>query len=129
MVWRINMNGTVTVTYNCPNCGAELYFNSDKQKLCCEFCESEFTGDEIEATGAGYIKDQKAKADAEYCDHINEYTCTNCGAEISVDENTAAGICIYCDSPVILKGKLSGQMIYEAFRHFRFDLRPFSKLP
>ena len=35
--------GAGTQAYNCPNCGAELYFNADKQKMCCEFCESEFS--------------------------------------------------------------------------------------
>lgn len=104
------MDATVAVTYNCPNCGAELYFDADKQKLACEFCESEFTTEEIISLGGNESAEQRDRENAEYCEHMNDYECLNCGAEVSVEENTAAGICIYCDSPVILKGKLSGQM-------------------
>lgn len=100
----------IAVTYNCPNCGAELYFNADKQKLCCEFCESEFTNEEILSHGLEEAAERREIENADYCEQMNDCECSNCGAEFSVPENTAAGICIYCESPVILKGKLSGQM-------------------
>ncbi len=100
----------ITVTYNCPSCGAELYFNADKQRLCCEFCESEFTSEEIISRGGDEEAERRERENAAYCEQMNDYECSNCGAEISVPDSTAAGICIYCESPVILKGKLSGQM-------------------
>ncbi len=92
-----------TVAFNCPNCGAELAFDADKQKLCCEFCLSEFTEDE-------FSKSDTNLNNQEFCEHMQEYSCPNCGAEFLTDEETAAGICTYCHSPVVLKGKLSGQM-------------------
>ena len=114
------MDQTVTVTYNCPNCGAELYFNADKQKLCCEFCESEFTNEEIVSRGGDDAAIRRERENADFCEHMNEYECTNCGAEISAEENSAAGICIYCESPVILKGKLSGQMKPDRIIPFKY---------
>ena len=71
-----------TIAFNCPNCGAELSFNADKQKLCCEFCLSEFTEEEFENTGARERSKQKTGADNEYCEHMREYSCPNCGAEV-----------------------------------------------
>lgn len=111
---------TTTVTYNCPNCGAELYFNADRQRLCCEFCESEFTKEELLERGGEAEADRRSRENSDYCAHINVYECSNCGAEISVEENSAAGICVYCDSPVIFKGKLSGQMKPDKIIPFKY---------
>lgn len=108
-----NIQDTVRVSAeacNCPNCGADLCFDADKQKLTCRFCLSEFTEEELDETDIKERSAQKRQNDQEFCDHMDEYVCPNCGAEIIADEATSAGICIYCHSPVILKGKLSGQM-------------------
>ena len=78
------------IAYNCPNCGAELKFNADKQRLCCEFCESEFTIIEIAKTNARENAAKKAENASSYCEMMNEYSCPNCGAEITADESTAA---------------------------------------
>ncbi len=106
--------------YNCPSCGAELYYDADKQKLACEFCLSEFTSEEIEKTNASEIAESNMSNARDYCEHMNEYSCPNCGAEIAADETTAADICVYCHSPVVLKGKLSGQMKPDKIVPFKF---------
>ena len=49
-----------TTTYQCPNCNGRLNFNSDIGKLQCEFCDSTFTAQEVEAIYA----ERQAKADA-----------------------------------------------------------------
>ncbi|MBR2459758.1 MAG: TFIIB-type zinc ribbon-containing protein [Clostridia bacterium] len=109
-----------TLAYNCPNCGAELYFDADKQKMCCEFCESEFTTDELAGTNAHESAEAARINRDEYCAHMNEYECPNCGAEIVADENTAADICAYCHSPIVLKGRLSGQMRPDKVISFKY---------
>lgn len=114
------MDQVTTVTYNCPNCGAELYFNADRQRLCCEFCESEFTNEEMLERGGDEAAERRSRENAEYCEQMNLYECSNCGAEISVEKNSAAGICIYCDSPVIFKGRLSGQMRPDKIIPFKY---------
>ncbi len=101
------------VAFNCPNCGAELEFDADKQKLCCEFCLSEFTEEE-------FNKSETHAKNEEFCEHMKEYVCPNCGAEFVTDEDTAAGICTYCHSPVVLKGKLSGQMKPDKIIPFKY---------
>lgn len=37
-----------TTTYQCPNCNGRLRFDGDAGKLKCDFCESEFTPEEVE---------------------------------------------------------------------------------
>ncbi|MBQ9692735.1 MAG: TFIIB-type zinc ribbon-containing protein [Clostridia bacterium] len=106
--------------YNCPNCGAELYFDADKHKLACEFCLSEFTIEEIGNTNAEELADTQKSNAADFCEHMNEYSCPNCGAEIAAEEHTAADICVYCHSPIVLKGKLSGQMKPDKIVPFKF---------
>ena len=98
-----------TLTYQCPNCGAELFFDADKQAFSCEFCFSSFSKEEIDTSGA----EERAKATAEenddFCSHMNEYHCPSCGADVVADESTAADVCAYCHNPILLVGRLSGQ--------------------
>ncbi|MBR1966118.1 MAG: hypothetical protein IKA22_05860, partial [Lentisphaeria bacterium] len=35
-------------TYKCPNCGAGLVFDAEKQKLHCDFCISDFDESELD---------------------------------------------------------------------------------
>ena len=110
-----------TLAFNCPNCGADLKFNADKQKLCCEFCESEFTQAEISKTNAATEAQKQIHNAGEFCDALNEYYCPNCGADIACEDSTAADICVYCHSPVVLRGKLSGQMMPDRIIPFKFS--------
>lgn len=108
------------IAYNCPNCGAELMFNADKHKLCCDFCESEFTADELSGTDAMARAEQMRTDSAQFCTQMNDYSCPNCGAEIVADETTASEICVYCHSPIVLIGKLSGQMMPDKIIPFSY---------
>ena len=49
-----------TTNYQCPNCDGRLRWNGEIGKLQCEFCESAFTTEEVEAIYA----ERQAKADA-----------------------------------------------------------------
>lgn len=104
----IKMKST-TITYLCPNCGAALIYDAEKQKFSCEFCFSDFDETELSVSGAADAADKKERDDREFCDSMNEYYCPNCGADVIADEHTVANFCYYCHSPVILRGKLEGQ--------------------
>ena len=110
-----------TVTYQCPNCGAGLAFDAASQKFNCEFCLSSFTEQEISASQPEELLREQEQARAEYNDALNEYSCPNCGAEVVADEHTAADYCYYCHNPVVLGGKLSGQMRPHRIVPFRYD--------
>ena len=101
---------STTVTYSCPNCGAGLSFHAEKQAFCCEFCLSEFTKEQLTNEGADEKAAEEQRKDEAYCDSMKAYVCNSCSAEVFADETTAADICCYCHNPVVLAGKLSGQM-------------------
>ncbi len=110
-----------TVTYACPNCGAGLVFDAEKQKFSCEFCLSAFEENELDAAGAKEEAERHRQMDEEYCNSMNAYICQNCGAELVADETTAADFCPYCHNPVVLSGKLSGQMRPDKVIPFQYD--------
>lgn len=113
------MNGTVI--YACPNCGAGLSFDAEQQKFACEFCLSAFTEEELSALDAAKKAEESRRADEEYCEGMNTYVCRSCGAELTADEHTVADFCCYCHNPVVLSGKLSGQMRPDKIVPFQYD--------
>lgn len=112
---------TSTLTYQCPNCGAGLIFDPAKQAFKCEFCLSEFSETELEKTDAHKKAEQAQANNEEFCEHMNEYHCANCGAEIIADENTAADFCYYCHSPILMTGRLSGEKKPTKIIPFKYD--------
>ncbi len=96
-----------TVTYKCPNCGAGLLFDAEKQTFVCEFCISSFTEAELDNTEAAKREEEREQAEREFSGQINEYICESCGAEIITDKSTVADFCYYCHNPIVLSGKIS----------------------
>ena len=100
-----------SLTYKCPNCGAPLTYQPGKDKSACDYCNSAFTLEELEAFAAS----QQTKEEEEHShDHVDEkedgsvmgYTCGSCGAEVVTDDTTTATFCYYCHNPVILTERL-----------------------
>lgn len=107
-----------TVNYKCPNCGGPLQFNPDKQMFSCEYCMSDFEEQKIQQLYAdteakqSQAEQQEAKAKQtpeKEDDEAFVYTCPSCGAEVITTASTAATHCFYCQNPVVLGGRLSGE--------------------
>ena len=49
------------------------------------------------------------------------YVCPNCGAEIVTDPTTAATECYYCQSPVVLSERVSGEYLPQEIIPFAID--------
>lgn len=113
-----------TVNYKCPNCGGPLKFNPDKQLFSCEYCMSDFEEQKIQqiyaereskqsqAEKAEQRAQDKAKQNQGQSTEEEEaviYTCPSCGAEVVTTASTAATTCFYCQNPVVLGGRLSGE--------------------
>ena len=109
------------ITYKCPNCEAGLLFDPEKQLFNCEFCLSEFTKTELDATETAKKAEEKAKADDEFRAGILEYRCSSCGAEVIAEKNTAADFCYYCHNPIVLIDKVSGEYKPTKIIPFKFD--------
>ena len=121
------------VTYQCPNCCAGLQFDPLKKCFACEFCRSEFTEEQLAETESAAAAEEAAAAAAEraaeesevpdeaYSAQLSEYVCSTCGADLLCDQNTAAATCPYCHNPVILAGRLAGQMRPHKVIPFQLD--------
>lgn len=91
----------------CPCCGAVLHYNASLLKFKCEYCNNEFTIKDLKRIQDTTLK-ESYREDTNDVNYV-EYHCSNCGAEIIADEQTAATFCLYCGNTAILKNKLSGE--------------------
>ena len=105
--------------YKCPYCGAALTFGSHSQQLDCENCGNSFPLETVQQAAEIDVQNttdeemqwefaSHSAFDEAETSHLRTYRCQNCGSEIVADETTAATECVYCGSPSILPGVLSG---------------------
>ena len=105
------------VSIKCPNCDGELKFDPKSQGYTCEWCGSFFDQsffDQMEgaAAAAGGEAPPAASAQASAEEEAGRiFTCPSCGAEVVTDATTAATFCYYCHNPVVLSGRLSGNLL------------------
>lgn len=103
--------------YRCPNCGGDMTFSPEKQKLVCAYCDSEFTVDEFEAKkGVNAEEHTFTEEQPEFSEEDEKYfqatifTCPQCGGEILSTTDTAATFCSFCGASVLLKSRVSNEM-------------------
>lgn len=87
--------------YDCPNCAGNLKFDIARQKLYCEYCQTEVDPYEITKE-----KDAEEHSD-EY--EVTVFTCPECGGEIMSEDNTAATFCSFCGAATILTSRISNE--------------------
>ena len=128
--------------YQCPSCNGPLHFAAGEDHLECEYCGSTFTLQEV--TDFYKEKDQQAiaaKQEAEAAiekedrwddenyiegwgadaEKMRAYNCPSCGAQLIMDETTAASSCPYCGNPTIVPGKFTGMMKPDYVIPFKYD--------
>lgn len=108
------------LSYQCPNCGAPLEFNSDTQHWDCKFCLSSFGEKELEEYNREHLQ-QETQKDQEESGEKKCYFCPNCGAEIITDEVTVATFCTFCGNPSVLPKKMEGEFHPQALIPFKLD--------
>ena len=93
--------------HKCLACNAKLKFEPKSQKWICEYCGTEYTLKDFEDEKGNKknIKTSKATTNNGYL----EYHCPDCGAEIVMDENTAATECVYCGNTAIITERFEGK--------------------
>ena len=153
----------------CPACGGTMHFDGKVGKLVCDYCESAFTAEEIEAayataqasadqaaratderaaagqasafdaapkTVAESMADARAATQGEDAVHafldranwneqeragLRTYTCSSCGAALTVDATTAVTECPYCGSTTVVPGALSDEARPQKLIPFKLD--------
>ena len=110
------------VQYKCPNCGGGLLFDADKQDFKCEYCDSVFKEEDFFDKDENLnVETVESETSDENFENVVLYVCPSCGAEIVTDETTAATTCYYCSNPVVLSGKLSGELKPDMIVPFKID--------
>lgn len=124
------MNDTLK-EYKCPCCGGAIAFDTASQKLKCPYCDTEFDIDTLKSFDDALKNeapdDMKwdTSAGSEWQDGEGDglcsYVCKSCGGEIVADENTAATSCPFCGNPVVMMGRLSGDLKPDVVIPFKLD--------
>ncbi len=104
------------VAYKCPSCGAPLSYTTESQDFSCPYCGSHFQQSQLDGPLEGSVSDmtpEQAGIDEKqrrFGEENRLYTCPGCGAAIITDsELDASAECVYCHSPVVLSGRISGE--------------------
>ncbi|MGB4661738.1 MAG: hypothetical protein WBI07_21370 [Mobilitalea sp.] len=130
---------STVIQYKCPNCGADMAFDSQSGLLKCASCgradkienipgksdpasDGDFTydmdEDDKKAAESGFDNNYADESDTdEASDHAtfgeneaNEYHCNNCGAILITDALTTATTCSFCGAGVVLGDRLNGSL-------------------
>ncbi len=117
------------MVYKCPCCGGGIEFDSDSQNMKCPYCDTEFETETLKA----YDEELKAEkpdemawdtagnADWNEQDDVAVYVCNSCGGEVVCEQTTAATSCPFCDNPVIMKGRVAGDLRPDLVIPFKLD--------
>ena len=84
--------------YICPNCGDDLKFSIEEQKLCCASCRGRF--DPESKMYASRAEESELK--------VTVFTCPQCGAEMYSSDTDATAFCSYCGASNVLDSRLTG---------------------
>jgi len=116
--------------YKCPNCGADIEFDSNSQRMKCPYCDSEFDIEELKKAQEMFAhpeedttnwNNSEAKWYGNESDGMRVYVCNSCGGEIVSDETTAATSCPFCGNPVVMAGQISGDLKPDIVIPFKLD--------
>ena len=128
----------MVIHYKCPNCGADMAFDSKSGMLRCDSCGRtdnienmagkkstspgtytyEMDEEDKRAAAESFDYDYTDPNDADEPSHhstfreneANEYHCRNCGAVLITDLQTTATTCSFCGAGVVLSDRLTGNL-------------------
>ena len=130
---------STVINYKCPNCGADMAFDSQTGLLRCGSCGRtdniekmagktvsspdgdvtyEMNEDDVNAANSAFEKDYEDPSDSDETsshstfgeDDAIEYHCNNCGAVLITDAQTTATTCSFCGAGVVIGERLSGSL-------------------
>jgi len=118
--------------YKCPCCGGAVEFDSTLQKMKCPYCDSVFDVEslkEYDEVLANAKQEDDMQWDENFASQWSDdetgdmavYVCKSCGGEIIADETTAASACPFCANPVVMMGKLAGELKPDCIIPFKLD--------
>ncbi len=117
--------------YKCPCCGGKIEFDSSLQQMKCPYCDTAFDLETLKNYDEA-LKEEVPQEDMQWqtegtqwdeqeAGAMGIYTCQSCGGELVADRNTAATSCPFCGNPVVLTGRLSGDLKPDYVIPFKLD--------
>ena len=117
--------------YKCPCCGGKIEFDSQAQKMKCPYCDTEFDTETLNSYDDVLKREQPDRMEWEQTDGnewseeeaggMSVYVCKSCGGEIVCESTTAAASCPYCGNPVVMAGRLAGDLKPDYVIPFKLD--------
>lgn len=99
----------MVIQYKCPDCGADMTFDSKTGKLYCGSCGHSEVIENYEVEDFKPFE-EKFHTSAFEGDEVNQYQCNSCGAILLTDKDTTATTCSFCGAPVVLGDRLQGAL-------------------
>lgn len=117
------------LSYKCPCCSAPLKYGGRSNKLTCKSCGNSYDLEVLtqaedilhsaeQKTSARWESTRSAAWSEGETEHLEGYNCPSCGAQIMVDNTTAATECVYCGNVAIMPGVVSGDFKPDAVLPF-----------
>lgn len=105
----------MVIQYKCPDCGADMAYDSKTGMLLCDSCGHTLPADEYRSPVEEPIKDfdefeEQTQAGAFEENEAAQYQCKNCGAVLITDADTTATTCSFCGAPMVLGDRLAGDL-------------------
>ena len=93
--------------FPCPECGSEMRFDPEANKLKCPYCshEEDFDGEGQSGLANTELDFKAALANdlpEEQMEEIRTTDCSNCGAQVEFEGESYSDECPFCASPIVL---------------------------
>lgn len=117
----------MVIQYKCPNCGADMAFDSTSGMLHCGSCGRKdsvdtFNKDNKSSDTNKSSNSNKSKTNKYFEDNeATEYKCNNCGAQLITDKDTSATTCSFCGAGMVLTDRLDGHLSPELIIPFKIS--------
>lgn len=109
----------MVIQYKCPDCGADMAFDSKSGMLQCNSCGHTDSIEHI--SNHSHSETDSSTGDFEsFVDETTystfgeegakQYQCNNCGAILITDKDTTATTCSFCGAPMVLGDRLKGDL-------------------
>ena len=120
------------IEYQCPACGGALMFDIISQKLRCTYCDGEFDVDNMQKKDSRLGEDgaeetpwvntgSKWSEEEQEQSGMFVFRCRSCGGEIIANDTEATASCPFCNSTIVMSGRLSGALKPDYIIPFKFD--------
>jgi DNA-directed RNA polymerase subunit RPC12/RpoP len=108
-------NLSITNTFKCANCGAELTYAPGTSSLTCKYCgvENKIEHSDqpvtVEENDYSKVLSEIESRDQHY--QVHTVKCQTCGSSTTLDPNVTSDNCPYCDTPLVVENAATASFI------------------